>query len=75
MKAVQMGPFARTTYQRLAVIQKRQLNRSVWRIAGGDLTGTANWGGGVFSFSLPGDIFVVIEDREEIVSIEHIIFP
>ena len=74
MKAVQIGPFARTTYQRLSLDQKRQLNRSVWRIASGDLSGTTNWGGGVFSFIVQGDIFVVVEDREEIVSIEHIIF-
>lgn len=73
MKAVQIGPFARAIYQQLPLVRKRQLNQAVWRIARGDLTGTTDWGGGVFSFFLGGDIFVVVEDREEKVSVEHII--
>ena len=75
MKAVAIADLARPAYRRLSPTLQRQLNRLIWRMAGRNYTGTTSWGGGVYSVTLSTSIFVIIEDRPDVVVVQHIIHP
>ena len=75
MKAVAIADLARLAYRRLSPTLRRQLNRIIWRMASGDYTGVISWGGGVYSVTLSTGIFVIIEDRPDVVVVQHIIHP
>jgi hypothetical protein len=75
MKAVSIADLARSAYRRLPLAVRRQLNRMIWQMARGDYTDATSWEGGVYSVTLSDGTFVVIEDRSDVIVVQHVIRP
>jgi hypothetical protein len=75
MKAVAIADLARSAYRRLSPAVRRQLNSMIWQMARGDDTDATSWGGEVYSVTLSDGTFVVIEDRSDVVVVQHVIRP